>query len=238
MGIKLERQKERSILASVVYRLKKLPLSRDRKLKLFLDLEWIFERLAHEESYNHYDPDKHPMRREGVDYILRFIKPEYSVLDLGCSRGEITRRVAEKAKSVVGVDQNAEAIAAAKEHERDNLQFFHGDARDFLTGSSERFDVLILSHILEHLDDPEEFLRQFKDDFRYIYVEVPDFDKTIFNHLRQDLKMSLVYTDADHVNEFDRQQILDMLAAVDLRVLQSEHRLGVQRYWCENGRHH
>ncbi|CAN5582982.1 hypothetical protein BH10ACI2_BH10ACI2_12950 [soil metagenome] len=232
MGVKINRDKERSLIASVLYRLKKIPLSKEKKLRFFLNLEWIFERLAHEASYEFYESDSHPMRRRSVDYILQFIEPEFSVLDIGCSRGEITHKVAEKAKLVVGVDHSADAIAEAKKYKNANLSFYQQDAREFLDGSETKFDVLILSHVLEHLDDPKSFLTQISADFRYVYVEVPDFEKTIFNNIRQELGLSLIYTDSDHVSEFDRNELTAMLSECGLEILNSEYIFGVQRYWC------
>lgn len=236
MSLKLGREKESSLLASLVYRLRLLPLSKKTKLKLFLDFEWIFDRLAHEISYEYYSPDEHPMRQQSVDYILGFLKPEYTVLDLGCSRGEITLRLAERTKKVVGVDHSEEAITVARSQAKQNTHFHVGDAEAFLLASEENFDVLILSHILEHLDDPEGLLKQYKNYFRFIYVEVPDLDKTIFNKMRSELGSSLVYTDADHVWEFDRDTVVHMLEDCGLVILSQDFRSGVQRYWCETGK--
>jgi hypothetical protein len=91
---------------------------------------------------------------------------------------------------------------------------------------------LILSHILEHLDNPKDFLLEFKDRFKYIYVEVPDFDRYHLNHYRKDLNMSLIYSDDDHVYEFDRFELNELLAESGLKVLESQYIFGVQRLWC------
>ncbi|MGI8469847.1 MAG: class I SAM-dependent methyltransferase [Pyrinomonadaceae bacterium] len=234
MGIKINRTKPRQILASVLYRLHKLPLSNRGKFKLFLNLEWIFNRLSHELSFKIYKPENHPMRKRSYDFILNFIQPEHLVLDLGCARGEITSTIAEKAKSVVGVDHNQELIdIAQKNHRRENLKFLCMDAIDYLKNTDEKFDILVLSHILEHIDEPQAFLEKFKNFFRYIYVEVPDFDGTPLNHYRKDLNLSLIYSDDDHVSEFDRYELQDLLKQCNLRILRSDYIFGLQRYWCE-----
>ncbi|QQS32199.1 MAG: class I SAM-dependent methyltransferase [Acidobacteriota bacterium] len=236
MPLKLQRTKKRSLIASLVYRAKLLPLARKGKLKLFLDLEWIFERLAHEASYEFYPSDEHPMRRQGVEHILQFIEPDHVVLDLGCSRGEITSKVAEKARRVVGVDHSEQAIQIARRFSKENLEYFVGDADEFLAKSDEPFDVLILSHILEHLDDPKGLLLHYKDRFRFIYIEVPDIEKTIFNKMRIELGSPLVYTDADHIWEFDRAEMKRMIAECALSIRNEDFRFGVQRYWCTTGK--
>ncbi|MCB9163525.1 MAG: hypothetical protein H6592_03675 [Flavobacteriales bacterium] len=86
--------------------------------------------------------------------------------------------------------------------------------------------------MLEHLDGPEEFLQRFKGFFQWIYIEVPDFDKTYLNHYRQLLGSTLIHTDDDHVSEFDREELNAMLQRVGIEVVDAEYRFGVQRLWC------
>jgi len=234
MGIKLQREKPRQLLTSVLYRLLKLPLPDQSKLKLFLNLEWIFQRLSHEMSFRVYDSADHAWRQKACEFILDFIEREHTVLDLGCSSGEITHLIATKAKSVVGIDHDKKSIdAAQKAYSKENLNFICADAIDYLKSTQRKFDVLILSHVLEHIDEPERFLQEFRDSFRYFYIEVPDFDMTILNHYRKKLNLPLVYSDNDHVREFDRFELQELFLQCHLRVTKSEFIFGVQRYWCE-----
>jgi len=234
MGITTPRKKPKHVLLSLIYRLQKLlPMSTKRKMKLFLDLEWIFDRLAMESSFKFYETKDHPFRRFAKEFLLHRIRAEHVVLDIGCHQGHITAMVATKAKTVVGVDHDSAAIEFAKRsYTGPNLTFLHMDAMTYLQGNSMKFDVLILSHILEHLDFPEQFLSDFKQYFDHIYIELPDFDKTYLNHYRQDLGMALIYTDDDHVSEFDRMELLTMLSKIGIKVEESEYRFGVQRLWC------
>jgi len=230
MGIKIKRIKPRQMLASVLYRLRKLPLSNRSKFKLFLNLEWIFNRLSHELSFEVYNSQNHPWRKQSQDFILDFVQPEQTVLDLGCARGEITHVIAEKAKNTIGVDHSQEFIdIAQKNYRQENLEFLCLDAVDYLKNTDKKFDILILSHILEHIDEPKAFLENFKNFFRYIYVEVPDFDGTPLNHYhyRKDLDLPLIYSDNDHVSEFDRYELQDLFKQCDLKILRSDYIFGI-----------
>src|SRR5207253_4514131 len=51
---------------------------------------------------------------------------------------------------------------------RSGLTFVCGDVRDYLE-TAPAFDVAILSHVLEHIDEPERFLGSIKGRFRRIY---------------------------------------------------------------------
>ncbi|MFM9057321.1 MAG: class I SAM-dependent methyltransferase [Bacteroidota bacterium] len=234
MGIRISRSKPRSLLLSYLYRAQKLlPLSSAARFRLFLNLEWIFDRLAHEYSFGAYSADNHPVRRHSRAFLLKFLNENDSVLDLGCNTGDIGRAVAQKAKRVVGIDYNAEAIKRANNADNPpNLRFVSSEALDYLQKNTEPFDVLLLSHILEHLDDPKSFIRRFKDYFRNLYIEVPDFDRSYLNQYRQDQQLPLIYTDLDHVSEFDRDELNALLEDCGIEVIAAEYRYGVQKLWC------
>ncbi|MEE9372243.1 MAG: class I SAM-dependent methyltransferase [Saprospiraceae bacterium] len=202
-------------------------------MKMFLNLEWIFHRLAHEQSFALYTEENHPVRAKTRSFLLPLIKGDHVVLDLGCKEGVMSNYLASKAKKVVGIDYDAEAIGrATSKYDHDNIEFKAVEALAFLDSTTENFDVLILSHILEHLDHPKKFLKSFKDYFKYVYIEVPDFDRYYMNHYRKDLNMKLVYSDDDHISEFDREELTAILSECNLLVLKTDYRYGVQKYWC------
>jgi SAM-dependent methyltransferase len=235
MGIKVKRKKPRMFWASLMYRLHKiLPLSGRTKNKLYLNMAWMFDRLSSEMSYKKYAVENHPVRIFQKQFIQKHIEESYTVLDLGCSAGEITNMIAEKARKVIGIDYSKSDIERAKtNHQKSNLAFYHGEALEFLTNNKENFDVLILAHILEHLDNPREFMNAFKNYFRFIYIELPDFDKSFLNHYRKDLNMKLNYTDDDHVSEFDRDELENLLAECHIEIVESVYKFGIQQLWCK-----
>jgi SAM-dependent methyltransferase len=236
MGVKLNRQKKRNWPLSIIYKLSKWPLLSDKaKFKLFLNLEWIFERLAHEKSFDYYSVENHPLRIYSTNYILNRIKETDTVLDLGCHAGQITSVIASKAKRVVGIDYDKEAIEqATRNQKRENLSFVNDDVKKYLSTNTVSFDILILSHILEHLDSPKQIILDCKPYVKYMYIELPDFDKSYLNHYRKDLGCDLIYSDTDHVNEFDRMEIKDLVKECGFELIESEYRFGVQRHWCIN----
>ena len=236
MGIKISRKKPRHILASLLYRLLKLPIPNRTKFRLFLDLEWIFNRLSNEQSHYVYGPENHPWRNNAFEFIAQNIEPGSVVLDLGCGYGEISAMLADQGATVVGVDHDSSKIETAKStYEKNNLSFLCLDAIDYLQTKEVNFDVLILSHVLEHIDEPADFLERFKGYFKFIYIEVPDFDATILNYYRVDLDLALNHTDNDHVTEFDRNELNDMFLKCDLSVMSSQYIFAIQRYWCKVG---
>ena len=217
--MEVARTKPRHLGLSIAYRLNRwLPMSQARRLDIMLDAAWIAWRLAHENAVS-LDLD----RPERNTFLVDVIQPSDSVLELGSGTGEVIASV--NAKRRVGIDYDAAKIAVAKQRFPD-VEFAVADLRDRL---GEQFDVLILSHVLEHLDDPETVLRA--GNFSRIYVEVPDFDADRLNLIRLTRNRSLVYSDADHVRELRREEAEEMFARAGLTVIESEFRLGVMRYW-------
>jgi SAM-dependent methyltransferase len=234
MGAILKRKKPKSILTAIVYRLSKLFTNNPLKFSFLLDVEWIFERLSYEQASVYYGVENTPWRQSSVKFLSNVIKPDDVVLDLGCGYGAVTHAISLMARKVVGVDYNIDSILSARKYyQRDNLQFIHEDALHYLKQSGEKFSVLILTHVLEHLDNPKHFLATYANYFCYIFIEVPDFDRTFLNHFRQDISNDQVYTDADHVSEFDRDELNAILAEVNLVVVSAEYRYGVQKIWVK-----
>ncbi len=86
---------------------------------------------------------------------------------------------------------------------------------------------------LSILNNPLTFINSFKKFFKKIYVEVPDLEATYLNQYRLKIGNELLYTDVDHISEFDRNEIKALLSECGLEIISSESRFGVQRYFCK-----
>ncbi|MCZ2225088.1 MAG: class I SAM-dependent methyltransferase, partial [Chitinophagales bacterium] len=180
-----------------------------------------------------FESDKHPLRIYSMDFIKKQLSETDNVLDLGCNTGEISNEIAAFSNRVVGVDYNNELITIAKtRYKKPNLSFICTDAFSYLADTKEVFDGIILSHILEHIDDPETFLKKCIPYTNKIFIELPDFDKTYLNHYRLAINSNLNYTDADHIWEFDRTELFSLLNRVELKVIDCEFKFGVIKVWC------
>lgn len=83
------------------------------------------------------------------------------ILDLGCGSGyAVTRFLGASDDEVLGLDLYAPNVQYAKEHfERQGLTFECRSATS-LAQSRQRFDVVVLADVLEHLDDPAVVLKE------------------------------------------------------------------------------
>lgn len=234
MGLKLERKKQRHTLLSILYRLNKIRLfGSKRRFKLLLDLEWIFNRLAHEESFRFYTKNNHPVRIHSAKFILEELNSGDTILDLGCKYGELTSLIAANGNKIIGIDNNRSSIIKAKElNTFNNIEYINEDANDFIKDNKSNCNILILSHILEHIDNPEYFLKTIVEKFEKVFIEVPDFDSTYLNTYRKDQNVNLNYTDTDHVSEFSREELMQLINNSNLTIVKSDFKFGVQKFWC------
>jgi SAM-dependent methyltransferase len=233
MGLKLTRKKNRNFKLSIAYRLSKLiPLNPTGRLKLFLDLSWIFSRLAHEQVFR---ANAHFKIDDKRDFLVSFVDANANVLDVGCGSGHVIMRLLTKTENIVGVDYDAKAIEIARQRIADkNVVLFCDDVFNYLKNNpTAKFDFVILSHVLEHIDDPGHFLSSIRKFARYIYIELPDFEANHLNAVRKIVGTDLVYTDADHVFEFDRNELSSLVSESGLTIIKTEFISGVMKFWCQ-----
>ena len=103
--------------------------------------------------------------------LLRLQNPA-RILDVGCGDGFLLKYLEEKGWEVVGIEPGNSVCA----RETLGLDVFQGplEAADFAAGS---FDVVTLSHVLEHLHDPAATLQRVRyllRDNGLVHIEVPN----------------------------------------------------------------
>ncbi|MFX0204605.1 MAG: class I SAM-dependent methyltransferase [Candidatus Hodarchaeota archaeon] len=105
-------------------------------------------------------------------FFLDKVNEGDEVLDIGCGNGALAFDLAQKAKLVVGIDVNKENIQVARsKYGLENIQYTVGDATKDL--DDEKFDVIVLSNVLEHLENREGSLDKIKKLSPKTLIRVP-----------------------------------------------------------------
>jgi SAM-dependent methyltransferase len=115
-------------------------------------------------------------KADSVEQLLRRnrITPQH-MLELGAGTGAVIKECQRRglAREYTAIDYSTEAINYLRDHSHD-IRTLVADiaADDFALGGS--FDLVVMSHVLEHLERPEDALRALgKMDFSYLIAEVP-----------------------------------------------------------------
>lgn len=100
-----------------------------------------------------------------IDAIAQYLRPEHTVLDIGCGDGAYMGAVASRVKAAVGVDAEPVAAKLANEQFRarsiENCEAHHlriDQAKRRFAATGQRFDVVWSADVLEHLPRPQELL--------------------------------------------------------------------------------
>jgi 2-polyprenyl-3-methyl-5-hydroxy-6-metoxy-1,4-benzoquinol methylase len=90
---------------------------------------------------------------------LMFIGEEEpaTLLDVGCGDGGFLSQMSRRGWSVAGVDFDATAVARARELHGLDVEVATPES---LVASGRKYAVVTVSHVIEHVPDPVEFLRQ------------------------------------------------------------------------------
>lgn len=114
------------------------------------------------------------------DFFVHRVKEGERVLDIGCGSGELAYDLAERAGAVVwGIDMNARSIQTARaRHSHLNVTYHQGDALRDLPPKA-RFDVIILSNVLEHIADRVGLLRRLIGQYQpsRVLIRVPSYER-------------------------------------------------------------
>ena len=111
---------------------------------------------------NHYEYNRIADRKR-VDFIANVLKtslpPTGRILDVGCGNGVITRHLGRLGFNVLGIDVSDKTIEKARTIEpMPNVQFMQKSAEE-LVASGEKYDAVICSEVLEHLNNPGALLK-------------------------------------------------------------------------------
>jgi 2-polyprenyl-3-methyl-5-hydroxy-6-metoxy-1,4-benzoquinol methylase len=100
--------------------------------------------------------------RKRVDFIEAVLTAQFPggarVLDVGCGNGVISRHLGRSGFQVTGIDVSEKTIDIARSiRPLPNVQFIRKSAED-LVAEGVRYDAIICSEVLEHLDNPGALL--------------------------------------------------------------------------------
>lgn len=141
-----------------------------------------YEALYHQLEENHW---WFRGRRDSVfDQIKRLKLPtSAAILEIGCSGGPLQQRLREAGfQHLTGIDISETAIALAHQRQIPNVSVMDGARLDFPDAS---FDLVVASDVLEHIEDEQQALREWRRVLRpggQLLVYVPAYPQLWSQH--------------------------------------------------------
>lgn len=117
------------------------------------------DRITAKRLYSKYSLRSY-VHRQQYEGVLSHVMPGMKVLDVGCGDGVLSLMMAKKGAEVVGVDLSVPNIKAAKKYAgKIRASFLTGDVEN-LPFDDDSFDLVVSSHVLEHIPDFNQGLRE------------------------------------------------------------------------------
>ena len=139
-----------------------------------------------------------------------------NMVELGCGDGAIARELERRGfgRTYVGYEISDSAVEKAQTRNYDNptkFKLFDGIRSD---AEDKSFDLAIVSHVLEHVEDPRMLLREAARISNHVFVEVP---------LELNIRTSrdFQWTSVGHINLYNPVLIRHLIQSTGLQI-QSE----------------
>jgi len=188
----------------------------DSKLygKSYLGSEFCDERPDWEECAKIYKQRRlRNMQKVGFQSADQF-GDNPTALDIGCGTGLLSDMLNKLGFDTLGVDISKYSIEIAKKHFL-NVKFDVLNVENLLK-LQKKFDLITLSHVLEHIKDDKTFLEMIKQLMKpasLLYIEVPWFDV-------EPLKSRpFWYRQTDHYREYTKLGLYRLLTGCGFHIL-------------------
>ncbi len=205
-------------------------LNQRSALKLLLSLDNVLYSYISACSIK-YENGIHPKHRliSYHDYFVRNIDEDENILDIGCGNGALGYDIAQKIKgNIVGIDISQNNIDYAKKHyKRSNLKFVCNDVLQELPEGNMKFNTVIMSNLIEHIERRVEFLKEViqKTKPDKILFRVPMYEREWMVPLKDELGVEY-RLDQTHYIEYVQEVFFKELKDTNLKVESYEVRWG------------
>lgn len=169
--------------------------------------ERVFYECEYRKLYDDGPPEKSfkdnlPESRARVERFNYLFSKDKDVLEIGCSSGYFLFELQRLVKSITGVELTAEYADYAKEKGIPVV-----NAIDEL--EDDRFDLIFMFHVLEHLNDPVYFLEEVRNKLKTngkLVIEVPNVEDVLVHTYKVEPYLDFYWQPA-HVFYFSKNTL-------------------------------
>ncbi|HRY28271.1 MAG TPA: methionine biosynthesis protein MetW [Candidatus Moranbacteria bacterium] len=151
-----------------------------KKIKTFF---WeLFRPMPLDNNFENYDEywqsrGFHAPSLNRAKIISKHIKIKAKILDIGCGDGTIIDYLSKnnEPQEIIGIDVSQKAVdyVKAKGYKAFKIDVFSDEFVDFI--KDKKFDYIIITEVLEHVQDPEKIMLSVKNYFtESIFISIPN----------------------------------------------------------------
>ena len=165
------------------------------------------------------------------DSIKPYVNKDSHILDMGCGLGDFSKFLVNIGyENVTAMDPSTRNISIVKGK---NITCFEGDCFEFPSKLKGKFDIVILSHVLEHIWDMRVALENVKSMLKaggVLYIETPDASK----YADVDFPPYFFFT-YEHVTHYVPDTLLNIEKTFGLKIIQKGEYLKCESYYVLYG---
>jgi ubiquinone/menaquinone biosynthesis C-methylase UbiE len=140
--------------------------------------------------------------------------PHKSIIEIGAGEGSVLQELSERgfADELYAIDISESGIRKIQARQIKTLKECSTYDGYTIPYSDDRFDIAILTHVVEHLENPRMLIYEASRVAKHLFVEVP-----LEDHLR--LSNDFVFDRVGHINDYTPRSIRRLLQTCNLTVL-------------------
>lgn len=171
---------------------------------------------------NYYGGESEWRRRGAIDKVANIVRlcstfAHQEILEIGSGEGAILARMSELGfgTSLYGLEVSRSAVDATQKRQIPRLvecRVFEGYSIPY---ADSRFDVAILSHVVEHLEHPRQLLYEAARVAKLVFVEVP-LEDTVR------LTRDYIFDPVGHINFYSPKTIRRLIQTCELDVISQQ----------------
>ena len=163
-----------------------------------------YSRIREEDLPRRHSPENRAQHEKLLAELASYARGK-RLLDVGCGDGQLLQTASEARWESFGIDLSGAAIRLCRSRGLDAAEI------DFLSGSFDgrRFDVIIMSELIEHVPSPAQFLRRAAGLLApagVLYVTTPNFGSLARRALKE--RWSVIHP--EHIGYFERSTLRRM----------------------------
>lgn len=150
------------------------------------------------------------------------VQKNWDLLDVGCGVGALSQDLIGSCKSIKAIDIDEKNIKKAPKNIQ-GIDFLVGDATKYNFGKT--FDAIVMSNVLEHIEDRVKCLKDLKKLTKRFLIRVPMIDREWIVLYKKERGLEYLL-DPTHFTEYTMEQFVDETKEAGLEIVESSVRFG------------